>query len=60
LSVEFRNKYTEIDWKRISGFRDVLIHDYIGVDYHIVWDVMNTRIPDLKNQVEAIIKKEKI
>lgn len=39
--------------------RDKLIHDYMGVDYSIVWDVVRNVIPVLKIQIEAILEKEK-
>lgn len=41
----------------MAGMRDRLIHDYIGVNYHIVWDVAKNQIPELKNQIESILNK---
>jgi len=43
----------------MAGMRDKLVHDYTGVDYSIVWDVVRNIIPSLKNQIEEIIEKEK-
>jgi len=57
LPNEFREKYTEIDWKEIAGMRDRLIHHYFGVDYEIVWDVVKNEIPALKTQIEDVIKE---
>ena len=48
LSEKFRNQSTQIPWKRIAGMRDVLIHDYMGVDIYAVWEVTQTHIPELK------------
>ena len=42
----------------MSGMRDRLIHDYIGVNYSIVWDVIKNKIPELYNQIIEVIEKE--
>lgn len=42
----------------MAGMRDKLIHDYMGVNYSIVWDVVRNIIPVLKEQIETIIKRE--
>lgn len=40
-------KWNTIQWKNMAGMRDRLIHDYIGANYTIVWDVMKNKIPDM-------------
>ena len=50
LPNDFRLSHSEIDWKKITGMRDGLIHHYFGVDYEIVWDVVKNEIPTLKEQ----------
>src|SRR5690554_5373301 len=47
LPRDFRDKHDTIPWTQMAGMRDVLIHDYFGVDYAIVWDVVENRIPEL-------------
>ena len=58
LSPDFRGKYNHVDWKAIAGMRDKLIHDYAGVDYDLVWDVVVNEIPLLKEEIEGILIKE--
>lgn len=47
LSDDFKDLHSEIDWHRIRGFRNRIVHDYFGIDYSIVWEVKNTFLPDL-------------
>lgn len=51
LSMDFREKYPAIPWKAIAGFRDILVHDYMGVDLDIVWEVIEKDLPALKELV---------
>jgi uncharacterized protein with HEPN domain len=58
VSDKLKSKYPEIEWRKISGTRDRIIHFYFGIKLEIVWDIISTHIPNLKRQLENIIKKE--
>ncbi len=58
LPMELRAKYPQVDWSDIAGMRDVLIHHYFGIDYDIVWDVLQKEIPDLHHELRRIIRLE--
>jgi len=52
---DFRNKYTDVPWKDMTGARDVLVHKYFGADYKTVWDIVKNKIPNLKLQIEKLL-----
>jgi len=58
ISADFKVKWSSIQWKNMAGMRDRLIHDYIGVNYSIVWDVFNNKIPELNDQIQDVLNKE--
>ena len=53
-----RQQHTNIEWRAIAEMRDRLIHDYFGVDYEIVWDVVSSKVPALAQEVTAILTRE--
>ncbi|MPR34875.1 HepT-like ribonuclease domain-containing protein [Salmonirosea aquatica] len=56
---EVRIDNSEIDWKGLAGLRDVLIHQYWGVDFEILWNILEDEIPFAKIWIDSIIEKEK-
>ncbi|MCF8256454.1 MAG: DUF86 domain-containing protein [Flavobacteriales bacterium] len=58
IPVDVKLQWNAIDWKAIAGMRDRLIHDYMGVNYTIVWDVIQHSIPELDTTIRAILEKE--
>jgi uncharacterized protein with HEPN domain len=57
IPADFKVKWSSVQWKNMAGMRDRLIHDYIGVNYSIVWDVFKNKIPELYDQIAEVINK---
>ena len=60
IPADFKLEDDTIRWKEMAGMRDRLIHDYMGVNYTIVWDVITNKIPDLLHQVNQVINTKEI
>ena len=58
IPADFKTKWNSINWKNMAGMRDRLIHDYIGINYSIVWDVVINKIPELSEQIRNVIEDE--
>jgi uncharacterized protein with HEPN domain len=56
MPEKIRRQHAEIPWKAIAGLRDVLIHQYFGVDLDEVWLILKNRLPLLQTQIEKITK----
>jgi uncharacterized protein with HEPN domain len=57
IPADYKLKWNTIQWKNMAGMRDRLIHDYIGVNYSIVWDVMKNKIPEMHNEISSFLSK---
>lgn len=54
LPDEFKAQYSNVDWDRIRGFRNRIVHDYFGIDYSIVWNIIGAFLPELINELEGL------
>ena len=56
ISNDLKVTYNELPWREMAGLRDVLIHDYFGVDLKIVWNVVEKELPRIKNGLMQILR----
>ncbi len=56
IDPDFRIEHSEIEWRRIRGFRNRLVHDYFGVDYQIVWSVVENDLNALVDRLGEIVE----
>jgi uncharacterized protein with HEPN domain len=58
VSEEIKEKYPEVEWKEAAGFRNVLIHDYFGIDLEAVWDTIKKNLLPFKKHILKVLKPE--
>ena len=54
LSDALKSVHPEVDWKSIVGLRNVLVHDYLGINVARIWEIVERDLPDLKTKVATI------
>ena len=55
IPADFKVKWNSVQWKNMAGMRDRLIHDYMGINYSIVWDVIKNKIPEVQEQIKKVL-----
>ncbi len=60
IDPDFKAENPEIEWQRIRGFRNRIVHDYFGIDYEIVWEIIESYIDVLINWLDTIIDNHKV
>jgi len=54
IPASFKKNHPDIEWRAMAGMRDKLIHDYFGIDFELVWDVVKNKLPGLKKKIADI------
>ncbi len=55
ISPELKARHPDVDWKNMKGFRNILVHDYLGLDLEKIWMIVENDIPNLKKQATSIL-----
>jgi uncharacterized protein with HEPN domain len=59
IDPDFRDKNPEIEWNRIRGFRNRIVHEYFGIDYEIVWEIIETYLDEMMDLIETLTDTNK-
>lgn len=57
LASEIKQQFDDVPWKEISGFRNILVHDYLGVDLDVIWSVVEQELPRLEQALSSYLEK---
>ncbi len=57
LPEDFRAQYPSVEWKKMAGLHDILIHEYFGLDSEIAWDIVKNKMPTLSQAVRGILNQ---
>ncbi len=55
VSDEIKTRFSTIEWNQIKGMRNILVHEYFGIDTILVWEIIENDLPDLKNKIKTIV-----
>jgi uncharacterized protein with HEPN domain len=56
ISEQNREKHPEVEWRDIAAFRNVAVHDYLGIDWKVIWDIVAKDLPALKPKIQKMLE----
>lgn len=59
IPIEIKDQYPEIPWKKMYGLRNLIAHEYFGIDYEMIWEIAKNNLPQNQIDIEFIVNKEK-
>jgi len=58
LSEDFKKEHPEVNWRQVKDFRNVIVHDYFGIDNNIVWDIIQFNLSELLDDAVSVLNQE--
>jgi len=55
IPAEIKEKYPDVEWRKIGDFRNILAHEYFGIDHEILWDIIMNKLKTLHSKIQSII-----
>ena len=56
ISANLKVAHPEVEWSKVAGLRNILVHDYLGINLVRIWEILEHGLPELKNQVASILE----
>jgi uncharacterized protein with HEPN domain len=58
IPEDYKQQHNQINWRQVKDFRNVIVHDYFGIDDNIVWNIIQFSLAELYNSINALLKDE--
>lgn len=58
IPADIKKRHSDVEWKKIAGLRDILAHEYFGVDLRVLWDIIANKLPEFKKEISGLLKKK--
>lgn len=57
ISDELKQKHAQVEWRKIAATRNFLVHEYFGIDYRVIWNIIQKDLPEFKSQLQQIAER---